>query len=241
VWPKEGSFCIHSLSYTANEAGFSIHAWHGLLFVLFVLASSCLARASFKDQLASLDRTTRCPATPCGTLDDDQHHVCEDALGRNSARTCLQTHRRCVGDKVAVGRRTCAFCIGLSPRDAQPITRQGLLLQSFAIMPAEMSDADRKTFYEMAKAQAEDDYRHNNRDSQALTRWGGALLELANFMPGEEASSMVDEAVDKFQEALVIDPKKHEALWCLGNAYTSQGFLSPSKPLATGLFTKAKV
>ena len=67
------------------------------------------------------------------------------------------------------------------------------------------------------------------------------MLELANFSPGEEASTLVDDAVTKFKGALEIDPKKHEALWCLGNAYTSQGFLSPNKPVASTLFAKAQV
>lgn len=105
----------------------------------------------------------------------------------------------------------------------------------------EMTDAERKNFYEMARQQAEEQYKQNNQDCAALTRWGGALLELANFVPGEEASDLVKDAVDKFKEALAIEPRKHEALWCLGNAYTSQGFLSTSKSLATGMFAKARV
>ena len=58
--------------------------------------------------------------------------------------------------------------------------------------------------------------------SQAIIRWGGALLELAHFQQGSQANVMIDEAAAKFKEALKINPRKHDALWCLGNAYTSQ-------------------
>lgn len=104
-----------------------------------------------------------------------------------------------------------------------------------------MSDSERKEFYERARAQAESEVKKNPKDAHALTRWGGALLELANFSPGEQAGHLVEDAVDKFQRALTIDPRKHEALWCLGNAYTSQGFLCPEKQSAAKLFQEAQV
>lgn len=39
--------------------------------------------------------------------------------------------------------------------------------------------------------------------------------------------------------ALEINPKKHEALWCLGNAYTSQGFLYAEASRAQEHFDQA--
>lgn len=65
------------------------------------------------------------------------------------------------------------------------------------------------------------------------------MLELSQFRQGGEAYSMIEEAIEKFQKALKIDEERHDALWCLGNAYTTQGFLSPDAPAAHALFTQA--
>lgn len=105
----------------------------------------------------------------------------------------------------------------------------------------QMSESQKKAFYETARREAMLQSQNDPRDTQALTRWGGALLELANFEPGEQASRMAEEAATKFKSALKLDPRKHEALWCLGNAYTTLGFLSADKSQASGLFTQAKV
>jgi len=95
-------------------------------------------------------------------------------------------------------------------------------------------------FFEDARARAEVEHKQNPHDAQVLTRWGGALLELAHFRQGPEAVDMIEEAVEKFESALEINPKKHDALWCLGNALTSQGFLFPEAREAMKYFEEAK-
>ena len=51
---------------------------------------------------------------------------------------------------------------------------------------------------------------------------------------------MIERAVKKFDAALKINPRKHDALWCLGNALTSQGFLFREQSKAEEYFNKAK-
>ena len=47
------------------------------------------------------------------------------------------------------------------------------------------------------------------------------------------------DAVSKLEEVLTLNPGKHQALWCLGNAYTTQAFLFPDADVAKGHFDKA--
>jgi tetratricopeptide (TPR) repeat protein len=72
-----------------------------------------------------------------------------------------------------------------------------------------------------------------------MTRWGGAILELAHFKQGAEAIEFVEEAISKFKQAIAIDAARHDAYWCLGNGYISQGFLASDADSAAPKFTQA--
>lgn len=50
---------------------------------------------------------------------------------------------------------------------------------------------------------------------------------------------MLLDAISKLEEAILVDPKKHEAIWCLGNAHTSYAFLTPEQDEAREYFNKA--
>ncbi|DBA91060.1 TPA: hypothetical protein ACH3X2_004163 [Trebouxia sp. C0005] len=100
-------------------------------------------------------------------------------------------------------------------------------------------DMQRLMFFEQAREQAQRAYERDGTDAAALTRWGGALLELAHFRQGDEARDMIKEAVKKLETALKLDDSRSETLWCLGNAYTSEGFLVSSSQTAKDFFRKA--
>ncbi|KAL2523196.1 Mitochondrial import receptor subunit TOM20-3 [Forsythia ovata] len=104
----------------------------------------------------------------------------------------------------------------------------------------EMSNEfDRLLFFEHARRTAEATYAKNPLDADNLTRWGGALLELSQFQNGTESKNMVLDAISKLEEALEVNPRKHDTLWCLGNAYTSNAFLIPDQDEARVYFEKA--
>ncbi|GAU41085.1 hypothetical protein TSUD_139880 [Trifolium subterraneum] len=105
----------------------------------------------------------------------------------------------------------------------------------------QQDDFDRILFFEHARKIAETEYIKNPLDADNLTRWGGALLELSQFQNLPESKKMTQDAISKLEEALTVNPNKHDALWCLGNALTSQAFLNPDPDEAKVHFDKAAV
>lgn len=106
-------------------------------------------------------------------------------------------------------------------------------------MDLQQSDFDRILFFEHARKTAEATHAKNPPDADNLTRWAGALLEISQFQNVQESKNMIQDAISKLEEALLINPKKHEALWCLGNAHTSHAFLTPDPEEAKGYFESA--
>ncbi|GAB4847995.1 mitochondrial import receptor subunit tom20 [Ancistrocladus abbreviatus] len=102
----------------------------------------------------------------------------------------------------------------------------------------DMENLDRFVFFEHARKAAEAAYADNPLDADNLTRWGGALLELSQCNP-EDSKKLLQEAVSKLEEALTLNPQKHDALWCLGNAFTNHALLSPEINEASSYFNKA--
>ncbi|KAG8482982.1 hypothetical protein CXB51_021907 [Gossypium anomalum] len=101
------------------------------------------------------------------------------------------------------------------------------------------SELDRLLFFEQARKISEATYASNPLDADNLTRWAGALLELSQFQSVSDSQKMIQDAISKLEEALSINPKKHDALWCLGNAETSFAFLTNKEDEARPYFEKA--
>ncbi|CAH2034058.1 unnamed protein product [Thlaspi arvense] len=101
------------------------------------------------------------------------------------------------------------------------------------------ADLERLLMFEHARKACETQYGKDPLDSENLLKWGGALLELSQFQNVPDAKLMLNDAISKLEQSLTINPGKHQALWCLGNAYTSQAFLIPDAVEARVHFDKA--
>ena len=90
-------------------------------------------------------------------------------------------------------------------------------------------EVERMLFFEDARARAEAEHKQNPKDAQVLTRWGGALLELAHFRQGPEAVDMIEEAVQKFE--LALSPSIEEARRAVVSRkrVDESGFLVPGR------------
>ncbi|CAK7328312.1 unnamed protein product [Dovyalis caffra] len=103
------------------------------------------------------------------------------------------------------------------------------------------NDFDRLLLFEHARKTAEAAYAQDPLDADNLLKWGGALLELAQFQSVPDSKKMMLDGITKLEEVLLINPKKHEAIWYLGNAHTSYAFLTPDQDEANRNFEKAAV
>ncbi|GMJ08862.1 translocase of outer membrane 20 kDa subunit 3 [Hibiscus trionum] len=101
------------------------------------------------------------------------------------------------------------------------------------------NELDRLLFFEEARKISEANYVSDPNDADNLTRWAGALLELSQCQSRQDSLKMIKDATTKLELALSINPKKHETLWCLGNAQTSLAFLTNKEDEATPYFEMA--
>ncbi|KAJ4879826.1 Mitochondrial import receptor subunit TOM20-2 [Raphanus sativus] len=101
------------------------------------------------------------------------------------------------------------------------------------------ADMEKVFLFDHLRKGCEAQYAKDPLDSDNLLKWAGSLIELAQFQTVPQAKVMLSDAISKLEDVLTLNPGKHEALWCLGNAYTTQAFLYPDADVAKGHFDKA--
>ncbi|XP_012479155.1 mitochondrial import receptor subunit TOM20 [Gossypium raimondii] len=106
-------------------------------------------------------------------------------------------------------------------------------------MEFSQADFDRLLVAEHTRKTSEVNYAKDPLDAENLTKWGGALLELAQFQTVSDAKQMINDAISKLDEALMINPSKHETLWCMGNALSTTAFMTTDSDEAKVSFDKA--
>ncbi|XVF02750.1 hypothetical protein REPUB_Repub04eG0200700 [Reevesia pubescens] len=106
-------------------------------------------------------------------------------------------------------------------------------------MEFSQADFDRLLLAEHTRKTSELNYAKDPLDAENLAKWGGALLELAQFQTVSDAKNMINDSISKLDEALMINPSKHETLWFMGNAYSTSAFMNPDLDEAKVSFEKA--
>ncbi|KAI3968135.1 hypothetical protein MKW92_015851, partial [Papaver armeniacum] len=104
-----------------------------------------------------------------------------------------------------------------------------------------MSEDDIKNLLYLEKACqiAESKYNFDPNDADNLTRWGEVLLELSQFQSVDQSMAMMLDAKSKLEEALLLKPSKHDAVWCLGNVHMAHGLMTPDYNVARNYFVRA--
>ncbi|KAK5792789.1 mitochondrial import receptor subunit TOM20-like [Gossypium arboreum] len=98
---------------------------------------------------------------------------------------------------------------------------------------------NRLLFFDQARKISEANYTSDPNDADNLTRWAESLLELSQCQCPQDSLKMIQDAIVKLEQALSINPRKHETLWCLGNAQTSLAFLTKTEDEARPYFKQA--
>nr|ABF74690.1 TOM20 [Hevea brasiliensis] len=75
-------------------------------------------------------------------------------------------------------------------------------------MEFSQDDFDRLLMFEHTRKSAEATYAKDPLDADNLTKWGGALIELSQFQSVPDAKKMLNDAISKLEEALVINPAR---------------------------------
>ncbi|MCL7023034.1 hypothetical protein MKW94_027617, partial [Papaver nudicaule] len=88
-------------------------------------------------------------------------------------------------------------------------------------------DYEQLVYLERACEAAERNYGIDPNDADNLTRWGGVLLNLAQLLNVAESIDMIEAAISKLEKSLLINPLKHETVWCLGYAHMMHGLMTP--------------
>eukprot|EP00741_Cyanophora_paradoxa_P001666 tig00000498_g1617.t1 len=82
----------------------------------------------------------------------------------------------------------------------------------------------------------QDDYKSKPEDVDNLLLWGQCLMELCMFKSGEEANTLIQEAVERLEQAAILKPNNAQTLASLAQAYNMMGFNNQDRDVANKFF-----